>query len=287
MTEKASFDIALPEGGKPASKIKRGCIGFLLSILVPGLGQVYNGQLIPGFVLGIGFLAFQFLAVLFRLPFQFRTGVVFLVAVWTLQLAAATHAAVVASRQAKTGALPRHTWRSYAIAAAILGTVVVAHSGSPDRLLPVRAFNMTSKSMSPTLIVGDHVIADMGYYRTHSPDRGDVIIFKMPITNVLYTKRVIAVGGDSIQGSPGVAILNGQTLSEPYAIHDPDEVPYDAETFGPVTIPSNELFVMGDNRDASYDSREYGPVDASRVVGKVLFIYYSRVDRSRIGRAIQ
>jgi signal peptidase I len=269
------------------SKLKRGSIAFLLSYLVPGLGHIYNGQILVGVSIGLGFLASGFLAVSVRLLFAFRTAFAYLIAGSILVLAIAIQAAVVAVRQVKNDSVPRLTWRPCTAGALLLCAAILAHTGSPDRLLPVRAFKMPTKSMSPTIVEGDRIIADMGYYKTHQPNRGDVVVFKMPVTDVLYTKRIIAIGGDTIEGSPGVAILNGRTLSEPYAIHDPDESPYDGETFGPVKIPASEIFVMGDNRDDSYDSREYGPFDVSRVVGKPLYIYYSRDDKSRIGRAIR
>jgi signal peptidase I len=268
------------------SKVKRALIAFVLSYLVPGLGHIYDGEILVGLSIGLGFLALGYLAVLLRLLFAFWTALAYLIAGSILVLAIAIHAAVVAVRQVRTASVPRLTWRPCTIGALLLCLYIFAHSGSPDRLLPVRAFKMPTNSMSPTIVDGDRIIADMSYYKTHRPNRGDVIIFKMPVTDVLYTKRVIAIGGDTIAGSPGVAILDGQILAEPYAIHDPNETPYDGETFGPITISGNDVFVMGDNRDQSNDSREYGPFDVSRVVGKPLYIYYSRDDKSRIGRAI-
>jgi signal peptidase I len=269
------------------SKLKRGSIAFLLSLVVPGLGQIYAGQLLAGPLLGVGFLAFGFFAISEGLRFAYRTGLIFLIASSTFQLAIAIHAAFVAARHINSATVPKPKWRPCAIGAALVGLFVFAHSGSPDRLLPVRAFKMPSISMSPTLVVGDRFIADISYYKTHRPDRGDVVIFKMPTNDVLFTKRVIAVAGDSIEGTPEKTIVNGQTLSEPYAFRDTSETPDDGETFGPITIPANEIFVMGNNRNHSYDSRYFGSIDVSRVVGKALYIYYSHDDKSRIGHAIQ
>jgi signal peptidase I len=127
----------------------------------------------------------------------------------------------------------------------------------------------------------------MWYYKTNRPKRGDLVVYRMPVNNVLFVKRVVAIGGDTIAVDSKGTILNGQRIPEPYILSEDTTPPEDSADFGPVSIPANQFFVMGDNRNHSYDSRYLGPVDVNRLVGKPLYIYYSSGNLGRIGRTIQ
>jgi signal peptidase I len=138
-----------------------------------------------------------------------------------------------------------------------------------------RAFTVASESMEPTLYRDDGITVDRGYYANHPIADGDIIAFRH--SDTILVKRVLAVGGETIQGQDGKLIRNGGALSEPY-LKTPDE-PSDLReaTFGPLEIDNDELFVAGDWRSRSLDSREpdYAPVHKSDVVGKVIYVYSS------------
>ena len=270
-------------------KVKRASIAFLLSTLVPGLGQIYNGQLLTGILLAAAFGSFTYFVRLLGLLHTFRTTVVCLGGSGIFQLGVALYAAVVAARQVKNNIVPAPSRRSYQLGGLVLGSfALIGIIFSNDGILGVRAYKVPAQSMSPTLVPGDRFTVDVKYYENRRPGRGDVIVFRMPAPGVLITKRVIAVGGDTIEGGPKGTIVNGQLLPEPYMLHATGEIPADSNPkFGPLCILSKELFVMGDNREESYDSRYFGPVSTDRVIGKALYIYYSSADKSRIGRAIQ
>ncbi len=128
----------------------------------------------------------------------------------------------------------------------------------------------------------------MSCYRAKVPRRRDLIVFEGP-GDAWFIKRVIAVGGDVIEGKNTKVYLNGRLLSEPYAVWRKQyDIARREDNFGPVVIPENHFFVMGDNRDYSADSRfpDFGPVTLERVKGKPLYIYWS-ADRSRIGKEIK
>jgi len=149
------------------------------------------------------------------------------------------------------------------------------------RIAGFRNFSIPSTSMEQTLVPGDRFIVDTHYYRHRSPRCGDIVMLYRDKT--FFIKRVIAVGGDTIQGTNGAVFLNGHLLVEGYVehIHNGSDVP-ELNTFGPITIPSGEYFVMGDNRDVSRDSRsrDFGLVGRSTIAGKPLYIYSSAADRT-------
>jgi signal peptidase I len=140
----------------------------------------------------------------------------------------------------------------------------------------VRAYVISSAAMAPTLEAGDRVFVNNFAYASGMPDRGDVVTFVREGTaGTVWVKRVIAIGGDVIEGSGDQITLNGQVLHEPYLtpIDSSEPVP---DPFGPVTVPAGSFFVMGDNRHHSNDSRYFGFIDAKNVRGKVAYIYWSK-----------
>jgi signal peptidase I len=177
------------------------------------------------------------------------------------------------------------------------------------RTFVVQAFKIPSGSMIPTLLIGDHILVNKFIYGIkipftekkilmfNEPERGDVIVFKYPENPKKdFIKRVIAVEGETIEEKDKVVYVNGKVMNEPYAHH------YDRylrpgghdprDTFGPVTVPEDKVFVMGDNRDQSYDSRYWGFVDLHDIRGEAFIIYWSWdtndwVRFNRIGRLIQ
>jgi signal peptidase I len=154
-----------------------------------------------------------------------------------------------------------------------------------------RVYGISSSSMEPTLFIGDGIVVDQRYFRDRRPEPGEVVVFRH--RDLLLVKRLIAVGGDTIGSKDGQITLNGQTLQEAYAIHrNPQFASEEMNSFGPIRIPEGQVFLVGDDRDESLDSRsrtgeyDYGPVFANDVVGKALYVYSSKV-RNRVGQAIR
>lgn len=157
-----------------------------------------------------------------------------------------------------------------------------AYWGIALRVGGFRDFRVPSSSMEPTIMKGDAIVADMRYYRHRRLLEESMIIFHSPVTQgVIVVKRVIATQGDTIRSVNGQIYLNGNPLNETYVEHI-GNAPGELMDFGPITIPPHKLFVMGDNRDVSLDSRaaEFGLIDESAVMGKALYILNSPHDRT-------
>ena len=184
------------------------------------------------------------------------------------------------------------------------------------RAFVIQAFTIPSGSMIPTLLIGDYILVNkfllgspvdipftnINLFRMpglRRPHKGDVIVFKFPVDpSKDFIKRVVAVEGDKIEARDKVIYVNGLPANEPFMRHTDNLVLPNRDNFGPIEIPKDKFFCMGDNRDNSRDSREWGFVDIKDVKGKALIIYFSkdtshpllRLDKvrfDRIGRLIQ
>ncbi len=148
------------------------------------------------------------------------------------------------------------------------------------RTFIVQAFRIPSGSMIPTLLVGDHILVNKLAYRFGEPHRLDVVVFRFPLDHKKdYIKRVVGLPGDRLKIVNKVVFINGRPLKEPYVQHtDPRIIPRGVQprdNYGPVVVPPGHYFVMGDNRDSSYDSRFWGFVSRKALIGKALIIYFS------------
>jgi signal peptidase I len=163
------------------------------------------------------------------------------------------------------------------------------------RALFVQAFKIPSSSMEPTLLVGDHILVNKLLYgvripftkerwpRLSVPKRGDVIVFVFPEDRTKdFIKRVVGVGGDTMEVRNKQVYVNGKLYDNPHARHyDSRTIPEGASArdfMPPVKVPKDHLFVMGDNRDYSHDSRFWGFVPVEDVKGEAFLIYYSAQD---------
>jgi signal peptidase I len=193
--------------------------------------------------------------------------------------------------RARSGSQKKPFWREYgeALFIALIMALVI-------RAFLVQAFSIPSGSMQPTLLIGDYLLVNKFGYGIRNPltnkvwiplsgpQRGDVAVFIFPQDpSKDYIKRVIGLPGDRIQITNKQVFINGKLFKTPQAVYDDPLVmpapqgPAEAgrDNLGPLVVPPNSYFVMGDNRDHSYDSRFWGfvPLDAFR--GKALIIYFS------------
>ena len=201
-------------------------------------------------------------------------------------------------------------WSEALIVAVVLAMII--------RTFLFQAYKIPSGSMKDTLLIGDHLLVNKFIYGTkipgvdgrflkvRTPERGDVIVFEFPgdegksfFEKRDFIKRVVGLPGDVIEVKAKQVYVNGQPFSLPQERHkDPETIPSVAsprDFAGPVKVPADNYFVMGDNRDYSYDSRFWGYVNKSKIKGLAFIKYWSwnkegdllhKVRFSRIGRPI-
>ena len=160
------------------------------------------------------------------------------------------------------------------------------------RTFVVQAFKIPSSSMEPTLQVGDHLLVNKfiygirfpfivtKYFQFKKPQRGDIIVFIYPKDRSKdFIKRVIGTEGEEVKIVHNKIYINNQLIDDPWGRYD-ERAPSSKylqpmEIYGPVTVPADSVFVLGDNRDNSQDSRFWGFVNVNEVKGKALIIYFS------------
>jgi len=176
------------------------------------------------------------------------------------------------------------------------------------RAIVVQAFKIPSGSMEDTLLIGDHLLVNKFIYgpmipftekrlfKIRDPRQGDIIVFEYPEDpSKDFIKRIVGVPGDTVQGIDKKVYVNGRLYQNPHEVHkEQDIIPKEQnprDTFGPIKVPDDSYFVMGDNRDRSYDSRFWGTVKKEKIKGLAFIKYWSwdgwRVRWSSIGQLIK
>lgn len=156
------------------------------------------------------------------------------------------------------------------------------------RVFLVSAFTIPSGSMLNTIQIGDYLlvsklsygvklpITDTWLYKGEGPERGDIIVFKYPRNpSIDYIKRVIGLPGETIEIKDKVVYIDGKKLDEDYTLIAPKHAVTRLDNMDPFTVPEDEYFVMGDNRNNSEDSRVWGTVGRDAIYGKAWRIYWS------------
>lgn len=212
-----------------------------------------------------------------------------------------SHAAAVALEPAAKKSVVREYAESIIIAV-ILAIAI--------RTFVVEPFKIPSGSMEETLLVGDHLLVNKFVYgiripwtstrllNIRDPRRGDVIVFQYPKdAGKDFIKRVIGTPGDEIEVRDKIVYINGKPYENAHEVHKEREIvprgQNPRDNFGPVKVPDNAWFVMGDNRDRSYDSRFWGFVTSEKIKGPAVIKYWSwdsenfRVRWDRIGKLIE
>ena len=178
-----------------------------------------------------------------------------------------------AAGKAAPGPARKSVLREYAeaLVIAVLLALVI-------RTFVVQAFKIPSGSMLPTLQIGDHILVNKFIYYFEPIRRGDIIVFKFPQDETRdFVKRTIGLPGETLEIRGRQVLISGVPLKEAYAVYSdgPSLRGLESEHLGPLVIPPGKLFMMGDNRDHSMDSRAWGFVDVHEIKGKAFIVYFS------------
>ena len=262
------------------NKPRKWWIAGLLTIAEPGLGQIYNGQGLKGLVI-------------LALPLLFIPGLMLglhvgnilmllgvLVALTVVLYVASFTDAVLTARRRSRDYQPKPYNRVIVYLGIVVLVLVVSTivTGMVKNNY-VQAYKIPTASMEPTILIGDQILVDRRL-SARAPLRWDIIVYQDSVKPGRdFVKRVVGLGGETVEIRDKELFINGQAVGETYSVHSQAEVmpagDNPRDNFGPVTVPPDSYFVMGDNRDESFDSRFSGSVDQARVKGTVRSIYWS------------
>jgi signal peptidase I len=269
-------------------KKRKPILAFLLSLVTPGLGQIYNGQLKKGLLYLIGFflayIIFSFLLL------KFYGMICYLIIMLGFFLFILLDALLGAIKLKAIALKSYNKWYIYLIIFLLSSVVIQPLLGWTIKNSIARAYKIPSSTMKPALLAGDHLIANMRIYKSGKPKRGDVIIFEYPKDpSKDFIKRVIGLEGEKVEIINNKVYINEKLIDDPWGHYESSgQAKYlkELENFGPVVVPKDSLFVLGDNRNNSQDSRFWGFVDIRKVKGKALYLYWAK-DKSRIAMELK
>ncbi len=271
------------------NKPRKWWISGLLSFIRPGLGQIYNGQALKGVIYFLCYLSFPFL--LIKILTFYPASHSILVICFLFFIPLVFFVLVIADAIYQSNKL-RHEYilKRYNNPIVYIGIFLALVAMS--ELIPnlefdkekitsnyIQAYKIASVSMEPTLLPGDHILVDRRL-AARNPARGALSVFVYPKDETKdFVKRVVALGGDIVEIRNKYLYVNNKLVKESQVIHKDKEVlpasQSPRDNFGPITVPTDSFFVMGDNRELALDSRFWGVVDKDKMKGTVTQIYWS------------
>ena len=259
-----------------SEKLRRPGVALVLSLLTVGLGQLYSTR--PGraaFFYG-AYLVLSILYVSTPVAYSLAGSVVSAVVAVCFAVFHLSDAWRTAKR---VGVVPLRRYNRRSVYTLIVMANLVLAWVLPT---PIEAYRIPTSGMQPALQVGDHIIADRHFSRA-GLKRGDVVVFSHPTERKLFIKRVIGLPGETIETRGSEVLIDGRVMDDPWGVYR-GSVPIG--DVGPIFVPAGAYFVVGDHRNNSWDSRQWGCLPAKFIKAKPLYIYWAR-DRGRIGKPVQ
>ncbi len=254
----------------------------ILSLLMFGLGQISCGRIKRGIALyiicNILVVAADFIGIQPIYPFNFL--IAFLIYIFTF-LFVVIDSIIIAKNPENTLRVKPIIGYSLLIGILLVNSYFInpiyAHVIRSD---DTKAFEIRTESMMPTILIGDYILVNRSSYSNTEPKRGDIIVsssLKEPDRN--FVRRIIGLSGEIIKIKDKQLYINNRKYNESYINNTDSNILSVAnkqrDNYGPITVPEGSLFVLGDNRDNSYNSRLMGFIDRQNIKGKVETIYWS------------
>ena len=290
-------------------KPRKAILAFLLSVLVPGFGQFYNGQLKKALFIFLGLLIYVICINLTGVKSLFLMYCAAFIILFILRLFFAIEATVIARKSKEYELKGYNKWYIYLLIIVLgyLTSSIVENIASNSRYI----FSIIrSNSGLPNVFIGDYVLGDYRIYNSQEPTYGDLAVISSTLDGESYVFRVIGLPNDTlILENQLVQYKNKETsakktsilLYEEYEMEEftgtlPNGVEYkflrkkipsfqDNDTFKEIIVPNNSYFLLGDNRDFSFDSRFIGFIQREQIKGKLLSTYFSK-DLKRINKSL-
>lgn len=283
---------------KRIPKKRKFIIAAILSSITPGLGQVYNGQVIKGFFLFLATHLFIVLLSFTGLQFSFYGLIALVMLSLFFWLFIVLEAFFAAKKIKEISLRPYNKWSIYLLIVLVtFGIDYVSTDFFLKNILGIQGYRLQTGSMQPSLQKGEYIMANLKYYKSNTLKRGDLVVFKFPQEpSKDFLKRIVALEGEKIEIKERLVFINNRPLHEDYKIFTKSRMGSKTKDFispdlfrddyGPVMVPWGTCFVLGDNRDNSHDSRHWDFLPLKNIKGKAFYIYLS-VDITRIGRNIK
>jgi signal peptidase I len=297
-------------------------LAVLLSLIMPGLGQIYCGRFKRGLVLNfLHILPLPIIIGLFSLsdsPALTKMAIVLILAGVMVFLVAIFDSAFLAIRTSAEYQLKDYNSPVVYVLLILIVTGGSSGSGLYLRNKRLEAYRVPSASCYPTIVPNDRILANKHAYNRKDPARGDLVVHINPLNRHMnYIKRVVAIAGDTVEMKDNQLYINGRELSRrklPESALDNiritergiqiegeifEETNGDAKyniflmgslhdkrlvDFEKITVPEHHCFVLGDNRNNSIDSRHFGPVPLATIKGRADYIYWPAMDWSHFGK---
>ena len=279
-------------------KPRNGFVAFLLSLVLPGLGQVYNGQPRKAII---------FFGLLLILPWLFgitRGTTVFfgLLSLLIIELALRIYIIIdgVINARRQKDYIPKlyNTWYYYLVISFLMVAIYWVYEIRP--IVGIQTFKVQTTSNDPTFQPGDCLVADMSAYKNRMPDYGDIVIFTRPDGH-MYSFRVVGRPNDNLELKDNIVTINGksgkanfikETNSGEMSVTEFEEElpnghkhfiykfkqPFDStkSNINNILVPPNSYYLLGDNRDNAADSRYEGFVNIKRIKGRIVYSYWGQ-----------
>ena len=287
---------------------RRAWVAVGLSLLTPGMGQMYCGKLVRGLVFiliwGLSALILPWLVISFSPMPSLLFAVILLTAILALPIAALVDAYRLVKRTRRDYAQKEynHILVYVLIFFVATGSVIGYSLHSRDSFM--EAFIVPARSMCPTIAFNDRLLGNKICYQDEDPQRGDIVVFR-PIVNrqQRYIKRVVAIAGDTVAMKNNELYINGEKLPQEkisilnegaiysedngrlkYTIQLTESKDKPISDFGATKVPEHHCYVLGDNRNSSFDSRNFGCVPLVTIIARVDYLYWPAQGWSGFGK---